>query len=124
MDFELDYSDIIEIFKHKLKIDNSVKSISHTFLNKRYVGKIDFQPYFQRKYVWDAEKATYFIESILLGTYPLEIKTYVYTKTSTHIFIASLFIIACAVLVKLASGGGSGGVLTCQFHLCKYSYHG
>ena len=68
MDFELDYSDIIEIFKHKLKIDNSVKSISHTFLNKRYVGKIDFQPYFQRKYVWDAEKATYFIESILLGT--------------------------------------------------------
>lgn len=68
MSIELDCSDIIEIFKTHLKIENSVKSIAHTFLNERYASKIDYAPYFQRKYVWDAEKATYFIESILLGT--------------------------------------------------------
>lgn len=68
MSVELDCSDIIEIFKTHLKIENSVKSISHTFLNERYASRIDFSPYFQRKYVWDSEKASYFIESILLGT--------------------------------------------------------
>ena len=68
MSIELDYSDIIDIFKNHLKIENSVKSISHTFLNKRYTDRIDYAPYFQRKYVWDAEKSSYFIESILLGT--------------------------------------------------------
>lgn len=65
---ELDYEDVAEIFKNNLKIDNSVKSISHTFLNERFAKKIDYSPYFQRNYVWDDEKATYFIESILLGT--------------------------------------------------------
>ncbi|MGI6743604.1 MAG: DUF262 domain-containing protein [Eubacteriales bacterium] len=68
MSIELDCSDIIEIFKTHLKIDNSVKSIAHTFLNERYASRIDYAPYFQRKYVWDSEKATYFIESIMLGT--------------------------------------------------------
>ena len=68
MPLELDCSDIIDIFKNHLKIENSVKSISHTFLNQRYAGRINYAPYFQRNYVWDSEKATYFIESILLGT--------------------------------------------------------
>lgn len=68
MNMELDCSDIIDIFKTHLKVDNSVKSITHTFLNERYAKRIDYAPYFQRKYVWDAEKASYFIESILLGT--------------------------------------------------------
>lgn len=68
MSIQLDCSDIIEIFKTHLKIENSVKSISHTFLNARYADRIDYSPYFQRKYVWDNEKASYFIESILLGT--------------------------------------------------------
>lgn len=68
MGIELDCSDIVEIFKTHLKIDNSVKSIAHTFLNDRYASRIDYAPYFQRKYVWDDEKASYFIESILLGT--------------------------------------------------------
>ena len=36
MSIELDCTDIIEIFKTHLKIENSVKSISHTFLNERY----------------------------------------------------------------------------------------
>lgn len=65
---QLDYSDITDIFKEKLKIDNIVKKISSIFLNQRYAGKINYKPYFQRNYVWDEEKATYFIESILLGT--------------------------------------------------------
>lgn len=65
---QLDYSDIKDIFKEKLKIDNIVKTISSVFLNQRYMNKIDYKPYFQRNYVWDDEKATYFIESILLGT--------------------------------------------------------
>ncbi len=68
MSIELDCTDIIEIFKTHLKVDNSVKSIAHTFLNERYASRIDYAPYFQRKYVWDDEKASYFIESILLGT--------------------------------------------------------
>lgn len=68
MSIELDCSDIIDIFKTHLKIENSVKSIAHTFLNERYASRIDYAPYFQRKYVWDKEKASYFIESILLGT--------------------------------------------------------
>lgn len=68
MSLELDCSDIIDIFKNHLKIENSVKSIAHTFLNERYTKRIDYAPYFQRKYVWDTEKASYFIESILLGT--------------------------------------------------------
>lgn len=64
----IDCTDIIEIFKTHLKVENSVKSITHIFLNERYANRIDFAPYFQRKYVWDSEKASYFIESILLGT--------------------------------------------------------
>ena len=68
MSIELDCTDIVEIFKTHLRIDNSVKSIAHTFLNDRYANRIDYAPYFQRKYVWDTEKASYFIESILLGT--------------------------------------------------------
>lgn len=65
---QLDYSDIKDIFKEKLKIDNIVKTIASVFLNERYASKIDYKPYFQRNYVWDDEKASYFIESILLGT--------------------------------------------------------
>lgn len=65
---QLDYSDIEDIFKEKLKIDNIVKKVKTIFLNDRYLGRIDYKPYFQRNYVWDDEKASYFIESIILGT--------------------------------------------------------
>ncbi|AUS97313.1 hypothetical protein CDQ84_19150 [Clostridium thermosuccinogenes] len=65
---ELDYNDITQIFRENLKIENLVKTIQSIFLNSRYSSKIDYKPYFQRNYVWDDEKATYFIESILLGT--------------------------------------------------------
>lgn len=65
---QLDYSDISDIFKEKLTVNNIVKTISSVFMNERYSRKIDYKPYFQRNYVWDNDKATYFIESILLGT--------------------------------------------------------
>lgn len=65
---QLDYSDIEDIFKEKLKIENIVKKIRTIFLNERYLSRINYKPYFQRNYVWDDEKASYFIESIILGT--------------------------------------------------------
>lgn len=64
----LNDKDITGIFKNNLKIENMVKSISSIFLNERFNKRIDYKPYFQRHYVWDSEKATYFIESIFLGT--------------------------------------------------------
>lgn len=66
--WNLDYNDIMDIFKNNLKIENSIKSVQSIFLNKRFSSKINYKPYFQRNYVWDKEKASYFIESILLGT--------------------------------------------------------
>lgn len=65
---EMNYEDIKNIFKENLKIESLIKSIQSIFLNPRFTEKIDYKPYFQRNYVWDDEKATYFIESVLLGT--------------------------------------------------------
>ncbi len=56
-----------EIFKSKLKIGTYSKSIDSLF-SDRFIKKIDYAPYYQRNYVWDKHKASYFIESILLGT--------------------------------------------------------
>ncbi len=64
----LKYEEIDRIFKTHLKIESKVLSIDSLFANERLSSKIDYKPYFQRKYVWDKDKATYFIESILLGT--------------------------------------------------------
>lgn len=77
---QLDYTDVDEIFREKLKIQNIVKSVSSIFENERYFSRINYNPYFQRNYVWDDEKATYFIESILLGT---EIPPLVFFQTRT-----------------------------------------
>lgn len=67
-EFQIDNTEITEIFKNHLKIENQVKKIRSIFLNERFAERIDYEPYFQRKYVWDDEKATYFIESIMMGT--------------------------------------------------------
>jgi hypothetical protein len=56
-----------KIFKEHLKIETYSKSID-SLLGPRLRNKIDYKPYYQRNYVWDVNKATYFIESILLGT--------------------------------------------------------
>ena len=58
---------IQSIFKNQLKIEPWDKTIE-TLLGPRVKDKIDYEPYYQRKYVWDNTKATYFIESILIGT--------------------------------------------------------
>lgn len=56
-----------KIFKEHLKVETYTKSIDSLF-SPRLKNKIDYKPYYQRNYVWDYNKATYFIESILLGT--------------------------------------------------------
>lgn len=50
------------------------------FFNQDSQEVTDYKPSYQRNYVWDDEKATYFIESIFLGT---EIPPLVYFKTIT-----------------------------------------
>lgn len=56
-----------KIFKEHLKVETYSQSIDSLF-SPRLRNKIDYKPYYQRNYVWDYTKATYFIESILLGT--------------------------------------------------------
>ena len=60
--------DIRDVFENKIKIESKVMSIESLFNNKTRVRNTDFKPSYQRNYVWDDEKASYFIESILLGT--------------------------------------------------------
>jgi hypothetical protein len=59
--------EIRQIFKNHLKVASRVMSIDSMFSLKRR-GLTKYDPYYQRNYVWDSDKATYFIESILLGT--------------------------------------------------------
>ncbi|GIU50297.1 hypothetical protein TUM4438_35750 [Shewanella sairae] len=60
-------NEFTRVFKNNLKIN--MRSISvKTLLGERNLKRINYKPYYQRNYVWDATKATFFIESILLGT--------------------------------------------------------
>jgi hypothetical protein len=68
---------IREIFENLIKIEPKVMSIESLFNNKERVENTDYRPAYQRNYVWDDEKATYFIESILIGT---EIPPLIYFK--------------------------------------------
>jgi len=58
---------IQDIFRNHLKMEPWDKTIE-ALLTARIYDKIDYEPYYQRKYVWDNIKATYLIESILIGT--------------------------------------------------------
>lgn len=60
-------SKFIDIFKNGLKIVPRTLSVK-TLLSERNLKRIDYKPYYQRNYVWDIEKQTFFIESVLLGT--------------------------------------------------------
>jgi hypothetical protein len=51
----------------QIKIEPELRSIESLLLTK-YRYRIDYRPYYQRNYVWDNDKATYFIESVLIGT--------------------------------------------------------
>lgn len=56
-----------EIFVNRLAKDSKVVTIDSLF-NEEKVKKTQYAPPYQRNYVWDSEKATYFLESILIGT--------------------------------------------------------
>lgn len=64
----LDERQFEDVFNSHIKIETYTKSIDSIFFGKRKLERIDYKPYYQRNYVWDDSKATYFIESILLGT--------------------------------------------------------
>ncbi|WP_291128482.1 DUF262 domain-containing protein, partial [Flavobacterium sp. UBA7682] len=74
--------EIREIFENKIKIEPKVMSIESLFNNPERVERTDYKPFYQRNYVWDDEKATYFIESILLGT---EIPPLIYFRNSDKV---------------------------------------
>lgn len=57
----------VDIFKNSLKIIPRTLAVK-TLLSERNLRRIDYKPYYQRNYVWDNEKQTFFIESVLLGT--------------------------------------------------------
>lgn len=66
-DIYLNQEDFENVFKNHIK--SGVYSLSiKTLFGNRMSRKINYQPYYQRNYVWDNRKATFFIESILLGT--------------------------------------------------------
>jgi len=73
--------DFERIFKQHLKIETYSKSIDSLF-SPRLKSKINYKPYYQRNYVWDDHKATYFIESILMGT---EIPPLIFFNNNTDI---------------------------------------
>ena len=77
----LQQSDFEKIFKDHLKIETYSKSID-SLLSPRLLNKTDYSPYYQRNYVWDDKKASYFIESILLGT---EIPPLIFFNNNTNI---------------------------------------
>lgn len=63
----LKQEDFERIFREHLKVETYSMSLE-TMLGNRFRNKLNYSPYYQRNYVWDNNKATYFIESILLGT--------------------------------------------------------
>jgi hypothetical protein len=70
------------IFQKQIKIEPKVMAIQTMFNNPRRLEKTNYKPPYQRNYVWDNEKATYFIESIILGT---EIPPLIFFKSGENI---------------------------------------
>ncbi len=73
-----------EIFENLVKIEPKVVSIETLFNNEETLSNTKYDPDYQRNYVWDDDKATYFIESILLGT---EIPPIIYFRDGDKIEI-------------------------------------
>lgn len=73
-----------EIFENLIKIEPKVVSIETLFNNEETLKNTKYDPDYQRNYVWDDDKATYFIESILLGT---EIPPIIYFRNGDKIEI-------------------------------------
>src|SRR5690606_9695939 len=53
-----------------------------TLLSERNLNRINYQPYYQRNYVWDKIKQSFFIESVILGT---EIPPLIFFKSGLKI---------------------------------------
>jgi uncharacterized protein with ParB-like and HNH nuclease domain len=70
-----------KIFREHIKIETYSKSINSLF-SPRLLNRINYKPYYQRNYVWDTNKATYFIESILIGT---EVPPLIFFDNNTEI---------------------------------------
>jgi hypothetical protein len=62
-EIQLKSEEIDEIFKNHLKTDSKVMSIETIFANKRFESKIIYNPYYQRNYVWDSNKACILFKS-------------------------------------------------------------
>lgn len=73
-----------EIFENLIKIEPKVVSIETLFNNEDTLKNTKYDPDYQRNYVWKDDKATYFIESILLGT---EIPPIIYFRNGEKIEI-------------------------------------
>jgi hypothetical protein len=58
---------IIEIFKNDLKSDKGSELDIESLSSARAKRSTDYKPYYQRNYVWSDDKASYLLESILLG---------------------------------------------------------
>ena len=70
-----------DIFKRNLKMSARTVSIA-TLLSERYLKRVKYDPYYQRNYVWENDKQSFFIESVLLGT---EIPPIVFYKSGLEI---------------------------------------
>lgn len=75
------HKQMIDIFKYNLRKDARTVSVA-TLLSQRYLKRIKYDPYYQRNYVWEKDKQSFFIESIFLGT---EIPPIVLFKSGTYI---------------------------------------
>ncbi len=75
---------LTEIFLNKLKAETKQVSIDSLFNDEWEVKRTLYNPPYQRNYVWDGEKATYFLESILIGT---EIPPLIFFCTGTKVEI-------------------------------------
>lgn len=62
-----DYRAIQSLLTARVKVTSELKKIESA-LGARLVSRTNYQPYYQRNYIWDIEKQTYFMESVLIGT--------------------------------------------------------
>lgn len=81
MDKTLKAEKFRQIFQNSLKINARSMSV-RTLLSERNLRRIDYSPYYQRNYVWDKSKQTFFIESVILGT---EVPPLILFKTGSKI---------------------------------------
>lgn len=72
---------LASIFTNNLRKDARTVSVA-TLLSGRYLRRINYAPYYQRNYVWEKDKRSFFIESIFLGT---EIPPIVFYKKGTQV---------------------------------------